>query len=122
MRARLLLVALLWPVVAAAAPATPPLACRPPHSAVDRAICESSELLAMDREIAALYDRGRALTDPATRARMVRRRGLFLLARENCGWAAHDSAHPGTAVDECIRAAMDARLAALRRFVDAGGR
>lgn len=115
------LIAFFVVIAAAAANAAPPIACRAAKTEIERAVCGSPEYLAMDREIAALFDRGLAVGEGAARQQLVERQRAFLHKREGCTWAAHHSAHPGVAVDECIRATMEARVAALRRFVDSGG-
>ncbi len=100
---------------------TPPIDCRAAKSVVDRTICQSAEFVAMDREIAALYDRGLADFEPADRHRLAQAQLAFLRRRSGCAWAAHHSAHPGVAVEECIRSAMEDRLNGLRRVVERGG-
>lgn len=101
--------------------ASPPIACGKVEAggtAVERAICASPEFKAMDREIAALYDRALSVADGEARHRVVAGQQSFLKRRGECGWAAHHSAHPGVAVEECVRAAMDGRVAALREAAD----
>ena len=102
------------------ASAAPAIDCRKAGTAVDREICGSDELRAMDREVAALYDRGMAQVSGEERHRLAQSQLAFLRHREGCGWAAHHSAHPGVAVEECVRNAMDARLRRLRAAVDGG--
>lgn len=109
----------LFPFAAWAA--SPPINCKKASTPVDQAICEAPEFVAMDREIAALYDRGLASLDPDGRAQLAQGQLAFLKQRRGCAWAAHHSAHPGTAVEECIRDKMDNRLKALRNVVDNGG-
>ena len=98
----------------------PPIRCGGPLAIVDRTICESPEYVAMDREIAALYDRGRAAFTAEDRHRLAQGQLAFLKARSGCAWASHHSAHPGTAIGECIRDKMDIRLRSLRTAVDRG--
>ena len=105
---------------AAVAAGAPPIACRAAHAGVERNICGSAELLAMDREIAALYDRGLAQFTGAERHRLVMSQQSFLRRRGGCDWAAHHSAHPGVAVEECVRGAMEGRVHALRDVADRG--
>lgn len=100
--------------------AAPAIACGKPGGAVDREICGSPELLAMDREIAALYDRGLATVPGEGRHRIVVAQQTFLRRRGGCGWAAHHSAHPGVAIEECVRGAMEDRIRALRSTADRG--
>jgi len=101
--------------------ATPPINCKKAHSPVEQTICASPEFIAMDRELAALYDRGMAEFAPDERHNLARSQLLFLKQRSGCAWAAHHSAHPGTAVNECIRDKMEIRLRALRGAADRGG-
>ena len=89
-------------------------------STITRAICASPEYLAMDREIVALLDRAEARFAPVDAHRLAVSQGAFLKKREGCEWASHNSAHPGAAVDECLRSVMDARVHALRTAVDRG--
>ena len=109
-----------WHLCGAGAAAAPPIACGAARSGVDRNICGNAELLAMDREIAALYDRGLAQVSGADRHRLVVSQQGFLRRRGGCDWAAHHSAHPGVAVEECVRGAMEARVRALREVADRG--
>ena len=74
----------------------------------------------MDREIAALYDRGMTQFTDGDRHRLVVSQQAFLRQRTGCDWAAHHSAHPGVAVEECIRTTMETRVRALRQVVDRG--
>lgn len=101
--------------------AAPPLDCRKANGAVDQEICGSSEFLAMDRELTALYDRGMASFSPTDRHRLADAQIGFLKKRRGCEWAAHHSAHPGVAIEECVRSAMEGRVHALRAAVDHGG-
>lgn len=110
--------ALLPPGAASAAP--PPIDCRKATTPVERTICEAPELVAMDREIAALYDRGMAAFAAEERHRLAQSQLVFLKQRGGCTWASHHSAHPGPAVGECIRDKMEIRLRALRKAVDRG--
>jgi uncharacterized protein YecT (DUF1311 family) len=100
--------------------ATPPINCHAARSVTDRALCGAPEQVAMDREIAALYDRGLAQFDPESRHRLAQSQVAFLKQRAGCAWAAHHSAHPGPAVSECIRGVMEERVRALRSVVDRG--
>lgn len=101
--------------------AAPPIDCRKAHGAVDQEICGSGEFLAMDREVSALYDRGMSAFSPPDRHRLAESQLSFLKKRRGCDWAAHNSAHPGVAVEECVRNAMEGRVHALRAAVDRGG-
>ena len=78
--------------------------------------------IAIDREIAALVDLGavRMAMAPEERRRLFESQAAYLRRRNGCDWASHHSAHPGAAVDECVRAVMDARVHALRVAVDRG--
>ena len=98
--------------------ASPPIACGKASTPVERTICASPEFKAMDREIAALYDRALSVADGEARHRVVIGQQAFLKRRGDCAWAAHHSAHPGVAVEECVRSAMDGRVAALREVAD----
>jgi len=100
--------------------ATPPLDCKKAHTPVERTICDSPEFVAMDREIAALYDRGLASLQGEERHRLAETQVAFIKARSGCDWASHHSAHPGTAIGECIRDKMETRLRSLRTRVDSG--
>jgi hypothetical protein len=75
----------------------------------------------MDRELAALYDRGLADLSGDKRHRLAQDQLAFLKKRNGCAWAAHHSAHPGPAVNECIRDKMEVRLRALRIIADQSG-
>jgi len=101
--------------------ATPPLDCKKAKGPVERTICDSPEFVAMDREIAALYDRGLASLQGAERHRLAETQVAFIKLRGGCAWASHHSAHPGTAVGECIRDKMETRLRSLRNRVDSWG-
>ena len=103
-----------------ASAAAPPIDCRKSTSTVDREICGSGEFTAMDREIAALYDRGMADFTANDRHRLAASQVSFLQHRKSCDWAAHHSAHPGVAVEECVRNIMESRLRSLREVVDRG--
>ena len=74
----------------------------------------------MDREIAALYDRGLTQMSGDDRHRLVVGQKAFIRQRTGCDWAAHHSAHPGIAVEECIRSTMETRVRSLRQVVDKG--
>ena len=103
---------------AAAAPSTPK--CRPARGVVDQVVCGSPEYMAIDREIDALVDLGaiRLALAPEDRHRLLEGQAAYLRRRAGCDWASHHSAHPGTAVDECVRASMETRVRALRETVD----
>jgi uncharacterized protein YecT (DUF1311 family) len=101
--------------------ATPPVNCKKASTVVERTICASPEFVAMDREIAALYDRALAGLSIDDRHRLAQDQLAFLKRRAGCAWAAHHSAHPGTAINECIRDKMETRVRALRNAVDHGG-
>lgn len=113
--------ALMLAMVQVAAAAAPALDCRKARGGVDGEICGSGEFRAMDREVAALYDRGMAAFSPADRQRLAESQAGFLKKRRGCEWAAHHSAHPGVAVEECVRGAMEGRVHALRAAVERGG-
>jgi uncharacterized protein YecT (DUF1311 family) len=100
---------------------TPPINCRAARTTIEREVCQSPELVALDREIAALYDRGLAAFPPADRHRLAQSQLAFLHKREGCQWAMHHSAHPGPALSECTRTSMDERVRLLRHIVDRGG-
>jgi|GEM_PF-1818954 len=101
--------------------ATPPINCKKAATTVERTICATPEFLAMDREIAALYDRGVAAFSTDQRHRLGQSQLAFLKQRSGCDWASHHSAHPGPAINECIRDKMETRLRSLRGAVDRGG-
>ncbi len=75
----------------------------------------------MDRELAALYDRGLAELSGDERHRLAQGQLAFIKQRNGCAWAAHHSAHPGPAVNECIRDKMETRLKSLRVTADRSG-
>lgn len=114
-------VALFTGTVGIALAAAPPIDCHKAQGAVDQEICGSSEFRAMDHEVTALYDRGMASFAPNDRHRLAESQLGFLKHRRGCAWAAHHSAHPGVAVEECVRNAMEGRVHALRAAVDRGG-
>ena len=92
---------------------TPAINCRESATEVENTICNSPELKAMDREIAALYDEARADADPSERETILNDQRAFLDQREACV-AKLNSAHPGVATYECIRNTMESRAKALR--------
>ena len=100
---------------------TSALKCRAVRGTIDKTICGSPEYLAMDREIAALVDLADLRFSPDDRHRLADGQTRYLERRASCQWAAHHSAHPGAAVDECLHASMDGRAKALRAAVDRGG-
>ena len=100
---------------------TPTFKCHKPASAVARTICGSSEYVAMDREIAALTDRARAELTPGEESQLAASQSRYLRQRDGCEWAAHNSAHPGTAIDECVRASLEERVRRLRGVVARSG-
>ena len=102
---------------ACAVPQTRTFDCRKPHSSVARTICTSPEYVAMDREIAALTDRAHAELTPGEQSQLVASTARFVRQRSGCEWAAHNSAHPGTAIDECVRASLEERVRRLRNVV-----
>jgi uncharacterized protein YecT (DUF1311 family) len=104
-----------------ASSATPPINCKSATKPVERTICGSPEFVAMDREIDALYDRGLAQFSADDRHRLAQSQLAFLKQRSGCAWAAHHSAHPGPAVNECIREKMENRVRSLRATIDRGG-
>ncbi len=120
LRSSLAIAAALLSCATGAHAASPPIACGKAASPVDRTICASPEFKAMDREIAALYDRALTQVEGDARHRVVAGQQAFLKRRGGCAWAAHNSAHPGVAVEECVRGAMEARVGALRDAVDGG--
>src|SRR5260370_153818 len=83
--------------VLAAVPAwaeSPPIDFRLAKTTAEKYICEAPADVAIDREIAALYDRGLAEMSPDERRALVASKRKFLHARDGCAWAMH-SAHPG---------------------------
>ena len=104
-----------------AAAQTPTYKCHKPASAVARTICASSEYIAMDREIAALTDRAKAELTPGEQSQLTASIARYLRQRNGCEWAAHNSAHPGTAIDECIRSSLEERVRRLRGVVASSG-
>lgn len=100
---------------------SPPIDCGKARTPVDRELCSSPADVALDREIATLYDRGLAEFGPEDRHVLAQSQVKFVRARAKCEWAAHQSAHPGTAVGECLRSKMEERVRYLRRAVDRGG-
>lgn len=123
MKARLLSLTILCAatISPAGAVTTPPVDCRRDKHVVGKTICASPELAAIDREIAALHDRGMAQFASGDQRRLAQGQLAFFKRRSGCAWASHQSAHPGTAVAECIGAAMEDRLHTLRAVVDRGG-
>ncbi len=95
--------------------------CKKPRSSVARTICTSPEYVAMDREIAALTDRARAELTSGEQSQLVASTARFVRQRSGCEWAAHNSAHPGTAIDECVRASLEERVRRLRGVVARSG-
>ena len=107
--------------LSAAQAATPPINCKKASTEIEKTICESPEFVAIDREIAALYDRGLATFSPDDRHKLAASQLAFLKQRSGCAWASHHSAHPGPAINECIRDKMETRLRSLHNAVDHGG-
>ncbi len=105
---------------AGARAASSSVTCRPARGAINQMICGSPEYLALDREISALVDLGavRLAMAPEERRRLFETQAAYLKRRAGCDWASHHSAHPGAAVDECVRGAMETRVRALRETVD----
>ncbi len=101
--------------------ASPPIDCHRARTPVDKEICASPADIALDREIAALYDRGIAEFNPADRHTLAQGQLKYLKARAGCAWAAHHSAHPEAALSECVRTKMDERERSLRHALDRGG-
>lgn len=123
MKARLLYLTVLFAafsIGSAGAVTTPPVDCRHDNKVIGQTICASPELTALDKEIAALNDRGMAQFAAPDQRRLAESQLAFFKRRSGCAWASHHSAHPGTAVAECIGAAMDERLRTLRAIVDRG--
>jgi uncharacterized protein len=101
--------------------ATPSIHCRGAKSPVERTICASPESLALDQEVTALYNRGLAKFVASDKHRLALSQVAYIHHRGGCAWASHHSSHPGPAVTECVRGAMEERLRALRGIVDHGG-
>ena len=97
-----------------------PVDCRAAHDQVDRVICTSPESLALEAEITALYGRGMATFSGEDRHHLAQSQLAYIHKRKSCDWASHQSAHPGSAVDECVHAMMEVRLRSRRRVVDLG--
>jgi uncharacterized protein len=116
--ARLACIALALGPATDLAAATATLRCRAAHGMVDQTICASPEYVAMDREIAALTDRAKAQMPKGEQSQLAESTARYMRQRKGCGWAAHNSAHPGTAIDECVRASMETRVRRLRDVVD----
>lgn len=114
------LAAVLMPGLSAHA-ATPPIDCHRAATQVERQICASPESVAMDQEVTALYNRGMAKLLGEARHRLAQSQVAYVHKRAGCGWAAHHSAHPGVAVEECVTNTMGERLRTLRAVVDRGG-
>lgn len=112
---------LLMAPVGPAAAKSPPIDCSKARTVVEKAICASPSDVALDGEVAALYDRGLAEFSPDDRHALAQSQLKFVHARAGCEWAAHRSAHPGTAIEECARSKMEERVRSLRRTVDHGG-
>jgi hypothetical protein len=110
----------LFVTVGPIAAATAPVRCHAGGGTVVAMICGSPEYLAIDREIAALTDRGMAQFSRPDRARLAQSELRYFHQRQGCAWASHHSAHPGAAMDECLRASMEGRVRALRAMVDRG--
>ncbi len=104
----------------AGAVTTPPVDCRHDRKVIGKTICASPELAAIDKEIAALTDRGMARLTGGDQQRLAQSQLAFFKRRSGCAWASHHSAHPGTAIAECIGAAMEDRVHTLRAVVDRG--
>ena len=99
---------------------TPALNCHVRKTAVDRAICLSPEDAALDREIVALYDRGLSKFQIDDQRRLAQSQVAYFRRRNGCSWASHHSAHPGTAITECVTSIMEERVRVLRAVVDRG--
>ncbi len=103
------------------AAATPTLKCHAAHGVVAKTICDSPEYVAMDREIAALTDRAKVELSSGEQSQLVASTARYMRQRGGCQWAAHNSAHPGTAIDECVRSSMEERVRRLRDVVARSG-
>jgi len=108
-------------LASAAAAETPTIKCHSARSAVAKTICDSPEYVAMDREIAALTDRATIALTPGERSQLKASTARYVRQRNGCEWAGHHSAHPGTAIDECVRASMEERVRRLRDVVARSG-
>ena len=75
----------------------------------------------MDREIAALTDRAKLELTDGEQSQLAASTARFVRQRSGCEWAAHNSAHPGTAIDECVRASLEERVRRLRGVVTRSG-
>lgn len=95
--------------------------CRTDKGPVTDTICHSREYRAMVGEIRALMDRAMAGFTPEDRKRLIASDAADRKRRAGCAWAAHNSAHPGVAVDECVRASLESQVRALRVLVERGG-
>jgi uncharacterized protein YecT (DUF1311 family) len=98
---------------------TPPPAVIPPSASVrpsfscarartrgEIAVCRSSELAALDREMASFYQSAYRGAEPGTRALLERTRSRFLSFRDRCG------------SDRCIADAYRGRITEIRDIVD----
>ena len=117
---RILTLAIALGVASGLSASTSTFDCRTPRGAVARTICGSPEYVAMDREIAALTDRAKALLSSGEQSQLAASEARYLRQRNGCQWAAHNSAHPGTAIDECVRGSMESRVQRLRDVVARG--
>jgi uncharacterized protein YecT (DUF1311 family) len=105
-----------------ASAATPPINCKKASTVIEKTICETPEFVAMDREIAALYDRGLTALPGDQHHQLAQGQLAFLKQRSGCAWASHHSAHPGPAINECIRDKMESRLRSLHNLTDRDAR
>ena len=109
------LIGLLVFVSAGNAVAAPP---SDPRGIVMRTIRESAEYRAMDLEIEALTARAKARLSSGEQSQLAESTARYERQRAGCAWAAHNSAHPGTAIDECVHMSLDARVHRLRDVVE----
>ena len=96
-------------------------ACHMPRGIVAQTICGSPEYRAMDLEIEALTARAKARLSHGELSQLAESTARYMRQRNGCAWAAHNSAHPGTAIDECVHTSLEARVRRLRDVVDRSG-
>lgn len=93
-------------VVPPSASARPSFNCARARTRGEKAVCGSSELAALDRQMASFYGSAYRGADPESRALLERTRTRFLAFRDRCG------------TDSCIADAYRGRITEIRDIVD----
>ena len=93
-------------VIPPTASVRPSFNCARARTRSERAVCSSSELAALDRQMVGFYGAAYRGAEPEARALLERTRGRFLAFRDRCG------------NDSCIADAYRGRITEIRDIVD----